>query len=145
MVRLADLHLILKGAALTMHDGAIIFHRVLLIYLKCDLSLCWSVIQWFMPRQRRVSTALVWLLDESYASIRLLFGTTQGCQGQDPISLFIDTLILESKRRYCLDRDRPGLLWTSTSSDVRHEHVFAPALWADVRRPTCLLQQLRVM
>lgn len=93
-----------------------------------------------MPRQRRVSTAL----DESYASIRSLFGTTQGFQGQDPISLFIDTLILESKRRYCLDRNRPELLWSSTSSNMRHEHVSAPALWADMRGPMCLLQQLKV-
>jgi len=38
MVCLADLHLILKGAVLMMHDGAVISHWALLIHLKCDCS-----------------------------------------------------------------------------------------------------------
>lgn len=73
------------------------------------------------------------MLDESYATIKVLFGTTECCQGQDPMPLFIDTLILESKRRHSPDRNRPELLWSS-SSNVRQELVSVPALWVGSNR-----------
>jgi len=85
------------------------------------------------------------LLDESYASIKIVFGTTEGCQGQDPIPLSIDTLVLERKRRHGPDKNGPELLWSSTSSDVRQEHIPVPALWADVGGLMLLLQHPRIM
>lgn len=92
-----------------------------------NVTACWqSIIQWLLPRQMRVSTAVVSRLHKSYASINTFLGSTEDYQSQDPVSLFIDTFILERKRTGWEQT------WTAPILDqhnLRPEHVSVTAPW----------------